>query len=103
MDTFGNAHFGKISGAIQTGYAVPSIVAPILGGAVFDATGDYAGHVAITIPVFASAVRRMLEGGQRRSRWRVTCAHVPTAGRAAAARGRAAAGGGPHGARVRLH
>ena len=87
IDTFGAAHFGKIMGGIQTGVvrlrscpslcpaypgsnlalrcvqAIPSITAPILGGAVFDATGSYRIHFGITLPIFAVAMVLLMSGG----------------------------------------
>ena len=55
-------HFGKINGMIQLGVAVPSIAAPILGGAVFDATGTYRLHFAITLPVFTLSLLLLAAG-----------------------------------------
>lgn len=62
IDTFGMAHFGKIQGMIQLGVAVPSITAPILGGYIYDTTGNYHTHFAITIPIFVMSIVLLISG-----------------------------------------
>ncbi len=62
IDTFGTKHFGKIQGMIQLGVAFPSITAPILGGYVYDTTGNYHIHFAITIPIFTTSMMLLASG-----------------------------------------
>ena len=60
--TFGSTHFGKIQGMIQLGVAFPSITAPILGGYIYDTTGNYRLHFAITIPIFVTSMMLLASG-----------------------------------------
>ena len=62
IDTFGATHFGKIQGMIQLGVAFPSISAPILGGYIYDTTGNYHLHFAITIPIFVTSMLLLASG-----------------------------------------
>ena len=62
IDTFGSAHLGKIQGMIQLGVMLPSITAPILGGYIYDTTGNYHVHFAITIPIFVTSIVLLASG-----------------------------------------
>ena len=43
METFGQAHFGAIFGALTVGQIVPSLAGPLASGVLFDSSGHYLG------------------------------------------------------------
>lgn len=52
LEQFGPKSFGTIMGAISTSFVLPSLLGPLIAGAVFDSTASYAGANAIAAGVF---------------------------------------------------
>ena len=63
-DTFGVANIGKLIGALSLGWAIGAGLGPVIGGLIFDKTGDYAlafmivAAVMLTRALFIIPIRR---------------------------------------------
>ena len=63
-DTFGVANLGKIMGALGLGWAIGAGLGPVIGGLIFDKTGDYSlafvimAAVMLTRALFIILIRR---------------------------------------------
>ncbi len=63
-DTFGVANIGKLMGALGLGWAIGAGLGPVIGGFIFDKTGDYSlafmivGAVMLMRALFIILIRR---------------------------------------------
>jgi hypothetical protein len=60
IETFGSKNFGAINGAMNVGMAVPALIAPVVAGVCFDASGNYRVAFGLTIGVFGAGVLSLL-------------------------------------------
>ena len=60
IETFGSKSFGAVHGAMNVGMAVPALVAPLVAGMCFDASGNYRLAFGLTIGVFGLGIVSLL-------------------------------------------
>ena len=60
IETFGSKSFGAINGAMNVGMAAPALIAPVVAGLCFDASGNYRLAFGLTIVVFGVGVLSLL-------------------------------------------